>query len=411
MQLKRCLNPHNVYFLSDAQRSVLISGAGVAGPTLAFWLAEAGFEPTIVERAPALRSGGYVIDFWGHGYDIAERMGLIDNIERVGYHMRELRIVDTRGRRISGFGVSVFDALTNGRYVTLPRSELSRLLFERTEQTTEVLFDDEVVDLREEADRVRVKFKNGGARQFDIVIGADGLHSGICRLAFGPQDRFERPLGYAVAACEVTGYRPRDDDVYVMHNRPGQMIGRVTLRDNQTLFLFIFATDEDLPVGTSGLQKQALRRQYAECGWECQKILEALDQADDLYFDKVSQIRMPRWSRGRVALIGDAAFCVSLLAGQGSALAMISAYVLARELTRTGNDHRKAFAAYEARLRAFIERKQRAAERFASAFAPRTKLGVGFRNLVVRALGVPGIARLVVGRDIVDRIELPQWTS
>ena len=120
---------------------------------------------------------------------------------------------------------------------------------------------------------------------------------------------------------------------------------------------------------------------------------------------KSSQIRMPRWSRGRVALIGDAACCVSLLAGQGSALAMISAYVLARELTRTGNDHRKAFAAYEARLRAFIERKQRAAERFASAFAPRTKLGVGFRNLVVRALGVPGIARLVVGRDIVDRIE------
>ena len=126
VQLKRCLNPHNVYFLSDPQRSVLISGAGVAGPTLAFWLAEAGFEPTIVERAPALRSGGYVIDFWGHGYDIAERMGLIDNIERVGYHMRELRIVDTRGRRISIRRERVLDALTNGRYVTLPRSELSQ---------------------------------------------------------------------------------------------------------------------------------------------------------------------------------------------------------------------------------------------------------------------------------------------
>jgi 2-polyprenyl-6-methoxyphenol hydroxylase-like FAD-dependent oxidoreductase len=389
-------------------RSVLISGAGIAGPTLAYWLTAAGYTPTIIEQAPELRGGGYVIDFWGHGYDIAERMGLIDDIECVGYHMREMRVVDAAGRRIAGFGTRMFDALTGGRFITLPRSELSRLLFERAAGPAQVMFDDEVVDLREEADHVRVRFKNGGQQRFDIVIGADGLHSQIRKLVFGPQHQFEKSLGYAVAAFEVVGYRPRDLDVYVMRNEPGRMIGRVALRKDRTLFLFVFATDHD--ARTSDLQRATLHRQYSETGWECPQILHELDRSEDLYFDKVSQIRMPRWSRGRVALIGDAAFCVSLAAGQGSALAMISAYVLAHELANTG-DHRKAFANYEAKLRPFMERKQQAAERFASALAPATEFGLWFRNLVIHALAIPGIARTTLGRDIADTISLPKWES
>jgi 2-polyprenyl-6-methoxyphenol hydroxylase-like FAD-dependent oxidoreductase len=202
-------------------KSVLISGIGVAGPTLAYWLGKCGFRPTLVERAPQLRTGGYVIDFWGLGYDIAERMGLVNDINRIGYHMREMRIVDDRGQRVTGFGTKVFRELMNGRYVTIGRSDLSRLLFEKARDTTEVIFDDEIVGLQEQAECVQVQLKRSGQRRFDLVIGADGLHSDVRSLAFGPQYQFEKQLGYVVADFEVRGYRQRDEDVYLMYGQPG----------------------------------------------------------------------------------------------------------------------------------------------------------------------------------------------
>ncbi|MGA9486903.1 MAG: FAD-binding domain [Methylocella sp.] len=389
--------------------TVLISGAGIAGPTLAFWLKAAGFEPTLIERAPALRTGGYVIDFWGLGYDIAERMGLARDINRVGYHMREMRIVDDRGKRVTGFGTKVFGELTGGRYVTLGRSDLSRLLFEKVKGTTEVIFDNEIVGLQERADCVRVQLKHAGERRFDLVIGADGLHSDVRRLAFGPQHQFEKQLGYVVAAFEVRGYRPRDEDVYVMYGRPGWMLGRFTLHDDRTLFLFVFATDNVSLPATLDLQKAMLRERYGDGKWECPRILDEVDQTHELYFDRVSQIRMESWSRGRVALAGDAAFCVSLLAGQGSALAMISAYVLAGELATAGGRYEEAFGKYEAFLRAYINTKQQGAERFAAIFAPKTQWGLCLRNQVIKAFAIPGLARLAVGRDIIDTLRLPDY--
>ena len=226
----------------------------------------------------------------------------------------------------------------------------------------------------------------GAERRFDLVIGADGLHSSVRRLAFGPQAQFEAHLGYAVAAFEASGYRPRDEDVYLMYGKPGRMLGRFTLHDNRTLFLFVFAASgADLPV-TLKTQKALLRDIYRRGGWECGKILSELDRTDELYFDSVSQIRLQNWSSGRVALVGDAAFCVSLLAGQGSALAMIAAYVLAGELGASGDRYGQAFANYEARLRSYIVTKQRGAERFAGAFAPKTSAGLYFRNMVIKSL-------------------------
>ncbi|WP_298242151.1 FAD-binding domain [uncultured Bradyrhizobium sp.] len=390
-------------------QTVLISGAGIAGPTIAYWLKAAGYAPTLVERAPALRRGGYVIDFWGVGYDIAERMGLLPAIDDVGYHAQEMRIVDDGGRRIAGFGTRVFDELTGGRYITLARSDLSRLLYGTISDSTEIIFDDEIVALEERADEVRVQLRRGGERGFDLVIGADGLHSTVRRLAFGPQQAFERHLGYVVAAFEARGYDVRDENTYLMYGQPGRMMGRFSLHGDRTLFLFVFADAAAGWPGTPADQKAKLRDLYGRARWEWPAIRNELDRADELYFDRVSQIRMGSWSRGRIALIGDAAFCVSLLAGQGSALAMISAYVLAGELARAEGRHEEAFSAYQTRLRGYIGAKQRGAERFATAFAPRTSWGLWFRNQIVRAFSLPGAARLAIGRDIADKLDLPRY--
>jgi 2-polyprenyl-6-methoxyphenol hydroxylase-like FAD-dependent oxidoreductase len=392
-------------------KSVLISGAGIAGPTLAFWLNAAGFKTTIVERAPSLRAGGHVIDFWGLGYDIAERMGLVQDLRRVGYVMREMRIVDGQGKRAAGFGTRVFRELTGGRFITLARSDLSRLLFETARGETEAIFGDEIVGLEEQTDCMRVRFRHTGVRSFDLVVGADGLHSNVRNLAFGPQQQFEKDLGYLVAAFEARGYRPRDDDVYVTYSEPGRMVGRLALRDDRTLILFVFTRDDEPPPTTLGLaaQKAMLRKRFGSAGWECAPILDSLDCAQDLYFDRVAQIKMPAWSRGRVALVGDAAFCVSLLAGQGCALSMVAAYLLAGELAKAGGRHDDAFEKYEGLLRAFIDSKQKGAERFSAAFAPRTRFGLFLRNQVIRACAVPGLARLALSRDITDTLELPDY--
>jgi len=392
-------------------QSVLISGAGIAGPTLAFWLNAAGFKTTIVERAPGLRAGGYVIDFWGLGYDIAERMGLADDLKRVGYSMREMRIVDAQGERITGFGTRVFRELTGGQFVTLARADLARLLFETAKVKTDVLFGDEIVALEERPDDVRAQFRRAGARPFDLVIGADGLHSNVRGLAFRPQQQFEKDLGYTVAAFETQGYRPRDEDVYVIYSEARQMVARFALHDDLTLFLFVFTHEESSPkMPDLKAQKAMLRRRFSASGWECAQILARLGRATDIYFDRVAQIKMPSWSRGRVALVGDAAFCVSLMAGQGSALAMIGAYVLAGELAKAGGQHDQAFNRYEAILRAFIDSKQKGAERFSTAFAPRTRLGLFVRNQVIKACAIPGVARLALSRDIADTLKLPDYS-
>jgi 2-polyprenyl-6-methoxyphenol hydroxylase-like FAD-dependent oxidoreductase len=392
-------------------KSVLISGVGVAGPTLAYWLLRYGFQPTLVEHAPRLRDGGYILDFWGLGYAIAERMGLLPEVERAGYHLREFRLVDSRGRRVGGFDARVMEALSGGRFISIARSDLSRLLYQSVATRCDTIFGDTVTQLAQSGDGVDVHFAHAEPRRFDLVIGAGGLHSPVRSLVFGKESEFETYLGYTVAAFTTDSFRPRDEDIYLSHSVPGRQVARFSLRGGRTMFLFIFTTsapDEVAPHETAK-QKAILRREFADGGWECSQILDALDDCDDLYFDRVSQIHLPRWSEGRVALVGDAAFCPSLLAGQGSALAMTAAYVLAGELAAAGGDHTKAFPRYEDRLRTFIERKQRAAQRFGSSFAPKTALGIFVRNQITRTLNIRWIAKSVIGRDIRDRMTLPAY--
>jgi 2-polyprenyl-6-methoxyphenol hydroxylase-like FAD-dependent oxidoreductase len=394
---------------------ILISGAGIAGPTLAYWLLQYGMNPTIVEQAPALRTGGYVIDFWGAGFDIAERMSLSEEIKDNGYQMREVRIVNERGEKVAGFPVAAFTRATRGRFTSLPRGDLASAIFRRIQNHTETMFGDSISSIEQSEAAAHVTFKSGRERDFDLVIGADGLHSRVRELVFGPQEQFEKYLGYKVAAFEAPNYEPRDELRYMMFTQVGQQVGRFALRGNSTMFLFIF---EDRSFGSRQpedveVNKKILYERFGRSGWECPQILEALQHTKDLYFDRVSQVRMNSrqglWTQGRVTLLGDAAFCVSFLAGQGSALAMVAAYILAGELHRSKGNYPEAFSRYQRLFAPFVAKKQKAALRFAGSFAPHSRLSMILRNQIMNLMRIPWIADLAIGRGFSDKIALPEY--
>ncbi len=385
---------------------VAVNGAGIAGPTLAFWLRRLGHEVLLVEEAPRLRRGGYIVDFWGAGYDIAEKMGILPRLLEQGYQLREVRFVNPAGRKSGGFPAETFRRMTNGRFTSLRRSDLSATIVDALDGV-ETRFSDSITTMRDEGDTVRIGLSSGESRSVDLVVGADGLHSRVRAERFGPEAKFEHRLGYHVAAIEIAGYRPRDELVYVSHAVPGRQVSRFAMRGDRTLVLFVFR-DDAIPSGAGPDPRQRLRSVFDGVGWECPTMLDAADQAEEIYFDRVSQIRMDRWTVGRAALVGDAAACVSLLAGEGSGLAMLESYVLAGELS-TSKDLRGGLENYEERLGAFLRDKQRSAARFAPAFVPATRRGIIFRNLVTKLLRVPPVADYFLGRDLRDRITIPEY--
>jgi 2-polyprenyl-6-methoxyphenol hydroxylase-like FAD-dependent oxidoreductase len=322
-----------------------------------------------------------------------------------------MRYVDRHGRRNGGFPVDVFRQLTRDRFIDLARSDLAALIYHSLDGKVETIFGDSIAAIEDHGASVRIGFDHAAPRQVDLVIGADGLHSRVRQLVFGPDAQFEVSLGYHIAAFELVGYQPRDKLIAITHAAPGRQITRVSMRSETTLILFVFR-DQYLPgdhLASDLERKAALRRIFADVGWECPQILAAMETVDSIYFDRVSQIRMDRWTRGRTALIGDAGACPSLLAGEGTGLAMTEAYVLAGELHESGGDHARAFARYEERLMPFLRRKQESAAKFASSFTPKTAFGVALRNQISRLFWIPPIAKAFLGRIVRDDITLPDY--
>ena len=391
--------------------NVVINGAGIAGTALAYWLYRLGHDVTLVERAPHLRTGGFVINLWGIGYDALEKMGLLPALLELQHHADELRMVDRDGRTRGGYPSSVLLDLAKGRMATLARSDIAAAIYGALDGRVETRFGDSVTTLDDDGTKVRVGFEHGASLEADLVIGADGLHSRVRQLAFGPEARFEHPMGCHVASFEAAGYRPRNGNAYVAYTAPGRYVARFPMRDDRMLF-FVLLRDEHLggglPADLAG-RKAALTRALAGIGWESVAILSALEQADDLYVDSISQIRMDTWARGRVALIGDAAACPSLIAGEGAGFALAEAYVLAGELHRHGDDTGAALVRYQARLHAVVARKQKHAESLAASFVPRTALGVRLRDYATLLMRLPGFPRLLMGRYFHDEMALPEY--
>lgn len=385
---------------------IAISGAGVAGTALAHWLHRTGHNPTLIERAPAFRTGGYMIDFWGIGYRTARQMGIESDIRAAGYDVQSVRSLGPDGTTRAELRVDVFRRMIGDDFTSLPRGDLAAAIYRTIEDSAPTVFGDSITGIDQRSGGVRVTFENGPADDFDLLIGADGLHSNVRGLVFGPEERFEHYLGCKVAACVVDGYRGGTSDTYLTYSVPGRQIGQFTLRGDRTMFLFVFRDEHDDHGMTP---KEQLHNQFDDAGWECRQILAAVDDVDDLYFDVVSQIRMDRWSDDRVLLIGDAAGCISLLGGEGTGLAITEAYALAGELTRAGADHRRAFESYESLLRPFIEGKQAGAERMLGFFATRTRFGLWFRNVALRAMNLSRpVAGLFTG-SVRDDLDLPDY--
>jgi 2-polyprenyl-6-methoxyphenol hydroxylase-like FAD-dependent oxidoreductase len=392
---------------------ILISGAGIAGLTLAYWLHRRGFEPTLIEQASRLREGGYMIDFWGIGYDVAEKMGLLPQLHRVGYKIDRLAFVNEKGGVSSELRGEVLRRTIGERFISLPRGDLARAIFDTIAGKIEIIFSDSVNRIHTNSNAVEVSFRNSPSRCFGVVAGCGGLHSTIRSLVFGNKDQFERYIGYYAASFITTGYSRRDEHAYLSYAAPGCQISRYALRGDRTAFLFVFRREQPLKKQPDREEiKKLLWNTFGRDSWsEIAEILDHLERCNDLHFASISQIQMLAWSRGRSVLVGDAAYAPSLLAGEGAGLAIVGAYILAGELETANGDHAVVFSSYERRLRNLIQCKQLSARRNAGSFAPKTRTGLFARNVVLRLASNPIVSNWIMRRFLTDEFELPDYTS
>ncbi|MER7859305.1 FAD-dependent monooxygenase [Amycolatopsis japonica] len=326
-------------------KTVLISGASIAGPALAFWLSRQGYAVTVVERSRELRSGGQAVDFKGATHRaVLERMGILDEIERQQTGGLDQTIVDAEGRPLA-----VLPGEFTGGDVEIRRGDLARILYDRTSADCEYVFGDSITSLTETPNGVDVTFEREAPRRFDLVFGADGIHSTVRRLAFGPEADYVQHLGHYYALVE-TG--ETDGGPAVMYNEPGRMAA--TGGPKATAF-FVFASPEiSYDRYDTGRQKEILAAAFEGGGWRLPELMEMVKRSDDVYLDSIARVTMDGYSTGRVALLGDAAYG-NTLGGFGTGLAVVAAYVIAGELAAADGDHELAFRRYDEKFRGYAK--------------------------------------------------------
>jgi 2-polyprenyl-6-methoxyphenol hydroxylase-like FAD-dependent oxidoreductase len=351
-------------------KKILISGASVAGPALAFWLNYYGFEVTVVEHAPAIRPGGYAIDFRGPAMQVLERMNIVEEIKKFETRAGKITIVDEHNQKLA----SMPDGFTSGE-LEIMRGDLANVFYEATKKDTEYIFDDSIIHIAEDTTGASVTFASGITRRFDLVVGADGLHSNVRSLTFGDEAQFLHHLGIYFAIFTAPNFMKLKDMAGLYYGTLGKRVGVFSAKeDTEARASFYFASPEiRYDYRDISRQKEMIRQRFTGEAWCVPELLKLMEKAPDFYFDSVSQIRMGRWSSGRVVLLGDAAHCASPMSGMGTSMAVIGAYILAGELKEANGDHTVAFNRYEAEMRPLVAACQKLAEG-AEWFVPQTRV-------------------------------------
>jgi len=384
--------------MGASNTSVLISGAGIAGPALAYWLKRYGFDPTVVEQAPKPRTEGYAFHLHGtSGIEVLKRTGVWDEILEHRRVDRDVMFVDRSDRVLARMNTptATSDIEQSGAQITIKRSEVALVLYEHTKDDVEYLFGDAIAGFVETGSGVAVTFESGEQRQFDLVIGCDGLHSGVRKLAFGDERQFKRYLGYYVAAFTTDDY-PIQYGSDVIYFAPDLIATLFGLEDREAIAVFVMRQDRELgcELEDADSQKKAFKAALPTRDWKIPELLDRMERTTDFFLDSVSQIRMDRWSKGRITLVGDAAYCPTLLSGFGAQLALAGAYTLAGELMRAEGDFGRAYAAYEEKLRPYVAEKQKSPTQ-STRFIPRSKFGVWLGHQVIKLLNVPVVSKLI----------------
>ena len=375
---------------------VLICGAGIAGLTLALCLERRNHKTILVEQASGPRSEGYMIDFFASGVDAIEQLDLRPMLERLHRPVSRLVNVDGRGReQLSVSYPTLRRKLFADRHYNFTRGALELALLDELKSRVEIRYSSTIENLTQLPDRVCATLSDGTLLDVDAVIGADGVHSHVRELVFGTEEQFRRLLGFHTAAAVFEGTLDAPiADTFVTHSTPGRQVALFELGDSTAVFFIHRADGLDIPRSRDAAASR-LRAIYGDLDWIVPEVLDRCARAQSIYFDAVTQIEMPRWTDGRIALVGDAAACVSLLAGQGASMAVAEALILAEELDGPEMDVAPALLSYERRLRPAIARKQRAGRRIARWLVPRSRFGLVLRNLALRTSTWPVVASIL----------------
>ncbi|MBV2365763.1 FAD-dependent monooxygenase [Streptomonospora nanhaiensis] len=372
-------------------KTILISGGGIAGPALAYWLREYGFTPVVVERAPRIRTGGQRIEMSGVGAEALHRMGLLERIRAESGPPPAG--VFYLGRADRPAAMPSWDSPADDRPERAPfavkRGVLGTVLYENAREGVEYVFDDSITAVEQSDDGVRVSFENSAPRRVDLVVGADGLFSNVRSLVFGPAERFTRFLGTNLVIFTVDNYLGHRDSMS-WHMWPYRGCAITTFPGNAELEgLFLFRSTRPMEVRDLTVEQRMrlVERIYADAGWEVPGLLRQMRASRDFVFTPSTQIRMDSWTRGRVALVGDSGYCPDPMSGQGSTLALVGAYILAAELRAAGGDHTRALPAYDAAMRRFVAFSQGVGDYSTAFAAPRAgRWGTWAREQQIRAL-------------------------